>query len=179
MTPTRTALPIRTTTLALVAALWLALPIAFAANAPRVDAYAVPFGNADVFTEYGAHAAGIDLTWDDGLVLALGAPGEGALGDAQFSHLADLPTNAVGEVVTDDAARQTGLVSDYQGGVIFTVSAGSVDAVTAAFAERLADLGFTIDRDAGARTLLFERDGHAYRAVFGAHADGVQVYLGG
>ena len=178
MTPTRTAPPIRTTTLALVAALWLALPITSAANAPRVDASAVPFADAAAFTAYGAYAAGIDLTWDDGLVLRLGAPGEGALGDAPFSGIGDLPTNAVGEVVTYEAVRRTGLASDYPGGVVFTTSAGPVDAVTAAFAARLAALGFTIDRNAGPHTLLVERDGHAYRAVFGAHENGVQVYLG-
>jgi len=178
MTPPRTTLPIRTTTLALVAALWLALPTASAAGAPHVDASAVPFADAAVFTEYGAFAAGIDLAWREGLVLILGSPGEGPLGDANFSDLADLPTNALGEVVTDEAARRTGLVSAYPGGVVFTVSASSVDAVTAAFAERLADLGFTVDRDADARTLLLEHDGHAYRAVFGAHPSGVQVYLG-
>jgi hypothetical protein len=178
MTPTRTALPARTTTLALAAAILLALPIASAAGAPRVDASAVPFADAEVFAEYGAHAAGIDLAWSDGLVLNLGAPGQGHLGDAQFSSLADLPTNAVGEVVTDDAVRQTGLVAGYPGGVVFTLDATSPDAVTAAFAERLADLGFAVAHDAGGRTLLFERDGRAYRAVFGSHANGVQVYLG-
>lgn len=178
MTPTRTAPPIRTTTLTLVATLLLALPIASAASAPRVDASAVPFADAAVFTEYGANVAGIDLTWDAGLVLSLGAPGEGPLGDAQFSSLTGLPTNAAGEVVTYEAVRRTGLVSDYPGGVVFTTSAGSVDAVTTAFAARLAALGFTIDHDAGPHTLLVERDGHAYRAVFGAHENGVQVYLG-
>jgi hypothetical protein len=178
MTPTRTALPARTTTLALAAAILLALPIASAASTPRVDASAVPFADTAVFSDYGAFAAGIDLAWNDGLVLSLGAPGEGPLGDAQFSSLANLPTNAVGEVVADDAVRQTGLVADYPGGVVFTLNATSADAVTAAFAERLANLGFTVAPDAGGGTLQFERDGQAYRAVFGAHANGVQVYLG-
>jgi hypothetical protein len=178
MTPPRTTPPIRTTTLALVASLLLALPIASATSAPHVDASAVPFADAAVFSEYGTFAAGIDLAWDEGLVLNLGAPGQGHLGDVQFSNLADLPTNALGEIVTAEAVRKTGLVSNYPGGVVFTASGTSVDAVTAAFAKRLAELGFTVDHEAGARTLLLEHDGHVYRAVFGAHANGVQVYLG-
>ncbi len=178
MTPTRTTRSLRTTTLALAAALLLAVPFAAAAGAPRVDASAVPFADADVFEAYGAFAAGIDLAWSDGLVLSLGAPGAGALGNAPFSGVGNLPTNAVGEIMTAEAVSRTGLVSDYPGGFVFTVGAGSVDAVAAAFAGRLSDLGLAIAPSADGRTLLVERDGHAYRIVFGAHASGVQVYLG-
>jgi hypothetical protein len=176
MIQTRTAPTSRLGILALTALL-ATLPLV-SAGAPVVDAAAVPFGDADAFADYGAFVAGIDVAWDDGLVLTFVAPGEGALGDARFEAVGDLPTNALGDVVTAEALRRTGLVDTYPDGVAFVTTATSVDAVTAAFAERLASLGFTIDREAGARSFRFSRGGEDYRAVFGAHAEGVQVFLG-
>lgn len=171
MIPNRSAPSIRPGILALTALLVVA-PFAAAAGAPSVDASHVLFGDATVIE------AGIDLAWDDGLVVVLGAPGEGALGDASFVPANDLPTNAVGEIISAEALRRTGLVSNYANGVMFTTTSTSVDAVTAAFAERLAALGFAIDHAPGARDFRFTQDGDSYRAVFGAHADGVTVYLG-
>jgi hypothetical protein len=176
MIQTRTAPTSRLGILALTALLAI-LPLASAA-APTVDASAVPFGDASVFTDYGTFAAGIDLAWDDGLVLTFVAPGGGILGDARFEDAGELPTNALGDVVAAEALRRTGLVQTYPDGVAFVTTATSVDAVTAAFAERLASLGFTVEREAGARSFRFSRGGEDYRAVFGAHGEGVQVYLG-
>jgi len=176
MFQTRTTPANRPGALALAVLLTI-LPLASAA-APIVDAAAVPFDDAGVFTDYGTFAAGIDLAWDDGLVLMFVAPGAGALGDARFASFGDLPTNALGQAVTEEALGRTGLVESYPNGVAFVTTATSVDAVTAAFAARLASLDFAVDVTTGARSFEFSRGAETYRAVFGAHADGVQVYLG-
>jgi len=171
MTQPRTVRSIRPGILALTALLAIA-PFAAATGAPSVDASGVLFADATVAE------AGIDLAWADGLVVTLGAPGDGALGDASYSPASDLPTNALGDVVTAEALSRTGLVESYPDGVAFVTTATSVDAVTAAFAERLASLGFAVEHEPGARSFGFSRGGEAYRAVFGAHAGGVSVYLG-
>jgi len=177
LTALRASSPLHLGTAALVAALLAALPLA-SAGGPLVDATAVPFDDVSAFTDYGAFAAGVDLTWDDGFVLTLVAPGEGALGDAGFAAFGDLPTDAHGDVLTSEAIRRTGLVESYPGGVTFVMTGTSVDAVADAFAGCLASLGFTLDREEGARAFSFSRDGESYRAVFGGAADGVRVYLG-
>ena len=177
MTQPRTVRSIRPAILALTALLAIA-PFAAATGAPSVDASGVPFDDTDVFTNYGTFAAGVDLAWADGLVLTFVAPGEGALGDASFEPNFDLPTNALGNVVTSAALSRTGLVEAHPNGVAFVTTATSVDGVTAAFAARLASLGFAVDVTTGARSFEFSRGAETYRAVFGAHADGVQVYLG-
>ncbi|MBW6455056.1 MAG: hypothetical protein K0A98_04145 [Trueperaceae bacterium] len=171
MTQTRALRSIRPGILGLTAVLAIA-PLAAAADAPTIDASGVLFADATVAE------AGIDLDWADGLVVTLGAPGDGALGDASYSPASDLPTNALGGVVTAQALGRTGLVVAYPSGVAFVTTATSVDGVTAAFAERLASLGFAVEHEPAARSFDFSRGGETYRAVFGAHAEGVSVYLG-
>jgi len=161
-----------TLALALATSLLWSLPTSHAAAAPRVDARSVAFAD-------GVDLAGVDLAWDDGLVLRLGAEG-GALGDAVVPDydVDALPTDALGRVLEADGAAATGLASAYPGGVVLTHAGTGIDALVAAYAERLATLGFTVDPHVGARAFAFEREGRSYRAVFGAAADGVAVYLG-
>jgi hypothetical protein len=159
------------TTLTLAAALLWSLPTATAAEL-RVDASSVPFAD-------GVDLAGVDLAWDDGLVLRLGAEG-GALGDAVVPDYdaAALPTDALGRVRGADGVSLSGVASAYPGGVVLTHAGRPIDALVAAYAERLATLGFAVDARVGERSFAFERAGETYRAVFGAAAEGVAVYLG-
>ena len=172
---TTTTRPLARRALAALAASWcLALPIALAATPPSVGATDVPFAD-------GVDRAGIDLAWDDGLVLVLGAAGQGALGDALVPayDTAALPTDALGRVVAAASLEAVGIVEAFEGGLAFEVAdVEDVDAVVRAFALRLGELGFGVDHRLGERTFSFERDGVAYRAVFGAAEGGLRVYLG-
>jgi hypothetical protein len=173
MTPTARPTSLRLLT-ALAAAVCLAPPIALAATPPTVRATDVPFAD-------GVGGAGIDLAWDDGLVLVLGVGGQGALGDALVPayDTAVLPTDALGSVVAAASLEALGIVEAFAGGLAFVVAdVDDVDAVVRAFAMRLGELGCRVDHRLGARVFSFERDGVAYRAVFGAAEGGLQVYLG-
>lgn len=151
----------------------LALPTALA-NAPlRVDAPAAPFAD-DVA------AVGVDLAWDDGLVLVLAAEGVGALGDAIVPIVdADgLPTDALGRVLPGEAIERSGVVVATSGGVTFLLEGDDARSAAADFSERLTALGFGVDDANDGRVLTFERDGRTFRASFAVHDDGVAVYVG-
>jgi len=167
------AVALRRTCLSLAASALLALPVAHASSAFAVDASAAPLAA-------GVATIGVDLAWDGRLVLVLSEAGTGALGDVALSDNATdtLPTDALGRILTGDALRLVapGLIGP--GGITFVQDTSHVDALVQAYAARLIELGFAVDRHAGERAFTFANAEVAYRAVFGAVDGGVQVFLG-
>lgn len=164
---------LRRSALAAAAALALSMPIAHATGTVRLDPSGVDFASQVV-------AAGIDLTWEDGLVVTLVTADTTPIGNLDLPgyEAGTLPTDALGRIRPDEAVTRLGAITSYPGGVVFVQQGASVDAVMRAFAERLAELGFAVAQEAGVPTLTVHRDGHELRAVFGTDAAGVVVYLG-
>lgn len=161
-------------------AAWLAalalLPVGLAAAPVTVDASGVAF--ADV--ESGVVAtAGIELAHDGGWVVAFGAAGEGALGDAIVTGtLGTLPTDALGSILLDEALARVSLVEHVGDGVTFVVDGTSVSAVADAFAAAFQALGGEVRADLAAHVLTVSTSDGTLRAVFGSAPGGVRVYLG-
>jgi hypothetical protein len=177
-TTNRPARTLRHAVALVLAAAVLALPLAFAAEPIGVDATAVPFADLDPSDAY---LVGVDLALEDGqLVLVFSAGGEGALGDA-IVPAADpdgYPVNALGDVVIDEALVRSELVVAEPGGFTFVQDGADVIDTATAYARALAELGFEVAHETGARIVDFGHGGDAYRATFGVVDGGVRVYLG-
>jgi len=164
---------IRRPAIAVATALVLAFSIANATSTVRLDPSGVDFANQ-------VGSAGIHLAWDDGLLVALVVADTTSIGNLDLPGYAAgaLPTDALGGIRADEAVTRLGFVTTYPDGVSFVQQGTNVDAVMRGYAERLAELGFTVTREAGTSTLSVHRDGQDLRAVFGSHEAGVMVYLG-
>lgn len=164
-----------TTRLAAFLAALALLPAALAAPV-SIDAAGVPF--ADVEAGY-VTSAGVDLAYDGGWVVVFRAAGEGSLGDAIVGGTCSaLPVDALGAVVTGEALARIELVTAVGDGVTFVLAAASPAAVAATFATVFEALGGQVEADLGAHVLTVTTTDGTVRAVFGADADGVRVYLG-
>jgi hypothetical protein len=165
-----------------VSALALLLSVAQAANVVRIaSAPDMVFVDAED-DEEPLEKVGLDLVYDDGLVVIVTAEGKGALGNAAIASYAvdDMPLNALEEHDLDRCAKWIGAVTEYVGGVIFEVEDVSVASLASTLQARLVDIGFEVAEGAppGGRIFFFTRDGVTYRAVFQAEAGGTSVYLG-
>jgi hypothetical protein len=122
---------------------------------------------------------GLDLVYDDGLVVIVTAEGHGALGNVAVASYGvdDLPINALEDHDLDRCATWIGAVTEYAGGVIFEVEDVSVASLVSTLQARLVDIGFEVAEGAP-RMFFFTRDGVTYRAVFQAEGAGTSVYLG-
>jgi len=164
---------IRRPAVAVATTLVLAFSIATATSTVRLDPSGVDFASQ-------VGSAGVHLAWDAGLLVALVAADTTPVGNLDLpAYVAGaLPTDALGRIMPDEAVTRLGFITTYPGGVSFVQQGTNVDAVMRAYAERLAELGFTVVHEAGVSMLSVHRDGNVLRAVFGADEAGVKVYLG-
>jgi hypothetical protein len=165
-----------------VSALALLLSAAQAANVVRIaSAPDMVYVDAEDDQEP-LESIGLDLAYEDGLVVIVTAEDEGALGNATIASydVDDLPIDALEDHDLDRCATWIAAVTEYAGGVIFEVEDVGVASLVSTLQARLADIGFEVVEGAppGARMFFFTRDGVTYRAVLHAEADGTSVYLG-
>jgi hypothetical protein len=165
-----------------VSALALLLSAALAANEVRIaSAPDMVYVDAEDDQEP-LDKVGLDLAYEDGLVVIVTAEGKGALGDVSVAEYGvdDLPINALEDHDIDRCATWIAAVTEYAGGVTFEVEDVRVASLVSTLKARLADIGFEVGEGGppGARMFFFTRDGVTYRAVLHAEADGTSVYLG-
>jgi hypothetical protein len=168
--------------LLLVTALALLLSAAQAANVVRI-ASAPDMVYVDAKDDQKPlDKVGLDLAYEDGLVVVVTAKGKGALGDASVAKYGvdDLPVNALEDHDLDGCACWIEAVTEYAGGVTFEIADASVASLITTLRARLTEIGFEVGEGGppGARMFFFTRDGVTYRAVLHAEADGTSVYLG-
>jgi hypothetical protein len=163
-----------------VSALALLLSTAHAAHVVRIaSAPDMVYVDAED-DEEPLEKVGIDLAYEDGLVVIVTSEGNGSLGNVPVASYGvdDLPINALEDHDLDRCATWIGVVTEYAGGVIFEVEDVSVASLASTLQARLADIGFEVAEAPNSRMFFFTRDGVTYRAVFQAEGEGTSVYLG-
>ncbi len=164
---------LRRPTVAVATIMALAFTIAYAGSTLQIDASGVDFASQ-------VGTAGIELAWDDGLVLTLTAADTTSVGNLVLPSYdaGELPTDALGRIMTAEAVTRLDFLNGYADGASFVHQGTSVETVMRQFADRLVELGLEVAREAGASALSVHHAGQELRAVFGATEGGVTVYLG-
>jgi hypothetical protein len=167
---------------ALFAVLALTVSAAFANHSILVLAAAdVAFEDASD-SDKAVTTMGVSVTCEGGpAVVVLHKKGAGSLGDATVPGYAvdDLPTNALGETLSDEAAAWVGVVTPYPGGVTFAIDDTRFARLMAVAMNALQSGGCSIaDHGRTANAFGFSSGGVDYRAVFNTAEGGTLVYLG-